>query len=77
MEDIPEPAVWSLFNDLVNACLVLQYGAVEENEAVDGWVPIIHRDLKDGNVFLDMREEGDAEFPVSVQFPKVRTRCVD
>ena len=63
-EDIPEAAIWSFFYDLVNACLVFQYGAVEEDRAGEYWKPIVHRDLKLENVFLDLREEDDEEFQV-------------
>ncbi|KAK3708754.1 hypothetical protein LTR37_011275 [Vermiconidia calcicola] len=50
---IPEPAIWAFFNDLVDAFLVLQYGAVEEEDAKARWRPIVHRDVKLDNVFLD------------------------
>lgn len=57
---------------------MLQYGAVEEHNAKDGWIPIIHRDLKDGNVFLDRREEGDTEFPVSAHLAALtRDRSIE
>lgn len=62
--DMPEPAIWSIFSDLVSACAVLQYGAVDEEDANPDWMPIVHRDLKPGNVFLDSREPDDTEYPV-------------
>ena len=52
---IPEPALWSIFNDLVDACLLLQYGDVDGDEPVEGWAPIVHRDIKLDNVWLDSR----------------------
>lgn len=52
-ESIPEPALWSIFNDLVDACLLLQYGGVEEHDAKPGWEPIVHRDIKLDNIWLD------------------------
>lgn len=67
--DFPEPFVWSVFNDLVNACLVLQYGAVEEDDAKQDWTPIIHRDFKPPNVFVDTRYDNDPEFSV---YPRAR-----
>ena len=53
---IPEPALWSIFSDLVDACLLLQFGGVEANETMAGWEPIVHRDIKLDNIFLDRRE---------------------
>ena len=38
---------------MVKGCLCLQYGDVEEEEAKDDWLPIVHRDLKLANIFLD------------------------
>lgn len=40
----------------MKGCLLLQYGAVEEDEAEEGFRPWIHRDLKPQNVFLDDRQ---------------------
>ena len=45
--------MWSIFNDLVTADLLLQYGGVEPEEASHNWDTIVHRDLKMENVFLD------------------------
>lgn len=52
-EAIPEPAIWSIFNDLVDAGLLLQFGGVEEEDRLMEWEPIVHRDLKLENVWLD------------------------
>ncbi len=51
--EIPEPTLWSIFSNLVDACLLLQYGGVVEDDVVEGWTPIVHRDLHHGNVLLD------------------------
>jgi len=45
--EIPEEFIWYTFLALVEACLVMQQGGVEE--AKDGWEPIVHRDMKPGN----------------------------
>lgn len=64
--NIPEEALWHIFQNLVDACLVLQYGAVEREDAVDDWRPIVHRDIKPDNVWLDEPAE---EFP---SYPRAR-----
>lgn len=61
---IPEPALWSIFENLVDAMIVLRYGLDEPDRIlIDGtleaaktgsWEPIVHRDLKYDNVFLDI-----------------------
>ena len=61
-EHLPEPALWSIFSNLVDACLVLQYGGVAENEAKPAWTPIVHRDIHTGNVWLKDRSENNADF---------------
>ena len=65
---VPEPAIWSIFTDLVDACLVLQYGSVEAQDADDDWRPIVHREIKFGNVLLDL-ESPNKEFP---SYPQIK-----
>lgn len=60
--NLPEPALWSILNGLVNACLLLQYGSIEDGEAKPDWEPIVHRDLKLDNVLLDS-PSSKTEFP--------------
>ena len=50
---VPEPFLWSLLETLTEACLLLESGAVEEDEAIADWESIVHRDIKPGNIFLD------------------------
>jgi serine/threonine protein kinase len=64
---IPEPFIWWMFLCLVEGCLVLETGAIEEDERpkAENWTHmIVHRDLKPGNIFLDEPEHGD-----NVRFP--------
>ncbi len=66
-DPIPEPAIWWFLECMTEACLLMQYGGVEENEARPGWEAIVHRDLKLGNIFLDEpKPHGPfAEYPVA------------
>jgi serine/threonine protein kinase len=50
----PEPCLWSFFNDLVEAFLVLEYGTSEADKRIKSWKKIVHRDVKLDNVFLDI-----------------------
>ncbi|CZT25262.1 uncharacterized protein RCC_10991 [Ramularia collo-cygni] len=47
---VPEPFIWKLFEDLVNACVILDRGDVDPGGA--SWDPIVHRDMKLDNIFL-------------------------
>ncbi len=67
-EPIPEPFLWSVFNDLVEAFLLLQSGDATLDAKQTGWGSIVHRDLKPGNVFLDTRESS----PLFPAYPKAR-----
>ena len=60
--DIPEPAIWSFLNDMIDAFLLLQYGGVEEGDKDDDWERIVHRDIKLKNFLLDTAYP-DGEFP--------------
>lgn len=61
-DPIREPALWSILNNLVDACLLLQFGAVDEANANPDWKPMVHRDLHFGNVWLDEPDPSGA-FP--------------
>jgi serine/threonine protein kinase len=58
---ISEPALWSIFKDLVEAALVLQNGVVS-GPARQGWIPIVHRDLKLDNILVDKPDEDRLAF---------------
>ncbi|KAF2169383.1 hypothetical protein M409DRAFT_52632 [Zasmidium cellare ATCC 36951] len=57
---VPLPFLWVLFKALVEGGLLMKKGST--TEAVDDWKEIVHRDLKTGNVFLDVPDPGD--FPL-------------
>jgi serine/threonine protein kinase len=59
---IPEPFLWWVFQCLVEACLVMETGSVEEEASESDWPDVIvHRDLKPLNIFLDSPD--DTQFP--------------
>jgi hypothetical protein len=49
--EIPESFVWHVFGGLVDACLVLEQGRLEER--VEGWRPLVHNDMHSSNVLLE------------------------
>ena len=51
-QPIPEPLIWHIFESLVNVGLPMEQGSV--TEAQDGWIQIVHRDIKALNVFLGL-----------------------
>jgi serine/threonine protein kinase len=53
---IPEQFLWYLFECLCIAGLVLEHGE-SEKAPVANWTPIVHRDMKMGNVFLGLPSE--------------------
>jgi len=69
LQVLPEPAIWSLFSDLVEAFLLLEYGdASAKSIGHREWQPIVHRDIKMDNVFLDDPDSSPG-FP---SYPKAR-----
>ncbi|EGP92644.1 uncharacterized protein MYCGRDRAFT_88859 [Zymoseptoria tritici IPO323] len=48
----PEPFLWSIFEDLVIAGLLLERGSLGPAAPAPGWDLIVHRDIKLGNIFL-------------------------
>ena len=51
---IPEPALWAILHSLTQACLLMAYGGLsEDNHPRPGWSTIVHRDIKPSNIFLD------------------------
>jgi serine/threonine protein kinase len=59
---ISEPALWSIFDNLVDACLLLQYGNLTENNPDPDWTPIVHRNISLDNIWLTKQLEG-GHFP--------------
>lgn len=50
---IPQAALWSIFNNLVEAFPPLEYGDAKAKSRQEDWYPIVHRDVKLDVVFLD------------------------
>ncbi|KJX95637.1 hypothetical protein TI39_contig4100g00019 [Zymoseptoria brevis] len=50
-QPIPEPALWMIFDRMVDACLIMRQGDLETTDPK--WLQIVHRDIKANNVFLD------------------------
>ncbi|KAK4542808.1 hypothetical protein LTR36_006184 [Oleoguttula mirabilis] len=55
---IPEPFLWSVFEAMVEACTLLEYGGLESEQFRPGWERIVHRDIKLPNIFLDTPDAG-------------------
>lgn len=66
---VPEPALWCFFEALTEACLLLEFGGVEEDEARPGWERIVHRDIKLQNIFLAHPDDRDEDKPHGVRWP--------
>ena len=63
--DVPEPLVWKWLEDLAIACRLLHEGKdlVEVYPGQQtGQHVIVHRDIKPGNVFLDLPDE-ESDWP--------------
>jgi serine/threonine protein kinase len=58
-ENIPEPYLWHTFECLALAGILMERGDTDELEhnPPSNWTPIVHRDLKLDNVFLDRPSE--------------------
>jgi serine/threonine protein kinase len=64
VEFVPEQFIWYMFECLCIVGLLLERGEVESNPTID-WVPIVHRDMKLGNVFLSYPDEKQySNYPV-------------
>lgn len=59
---IPEPAVWSIFGNLVDACLLLQNECLDPDNPEPNWTPIVYRDFKLDNIWLAEPIDG-GDFP--------------
>lgn len=61
---MPEPFLWDVFHNLVEAAVAMRYGPTD-----GGWAghEIVHRDIKPGNIFLDREdmEDGIPFYPIS------------
>ncbi|KAK5170929.1 uncharacterized protein LTR77_004073 [Saxophila tyrrhenica] len=63
---VPEAALLSFFNDMIEACLVLEFGDATAVAKLTGWKSFVHRNIKPNNIFLDSPEESP-RFP---EYPK-------
>ncbi|MCJ1400886.1 hypothetical protein MMC11_004097 [Xylographa trunciseda] len=56
---IPEPFIWHVIDQTARAYAYLHFGHVDGRKAEDkDWVPIVHRDGANNNIFLHFREPG-------------------
>ncbi|KAK3724846.1 hypothetical protein LTR37_000894 [Vermiconidia calcicola] len=71
---VPEPAVWAIFDALVDATCLMAFGdsksdaRIAEQEGTDSstWRPIVHRDLKTENIYLaDPHPDWFPQYPVA------------
>ncbi|KAF7192431.1 putative serine/threonine-protein kinase [Pseudocercospora fuligena] len=49
---LPEPFLWAAFLQLVEACIIMRDGSLDQRLIPD-WYHVIHRDIKPGNIFID------------------------
>ena len=60
VRSIPEPFIWSVFEALTDACLVMENGTTRKMAAPPPtWQQIVHKDITLGNTFLDAPIAGD------------------
>ncbi|USW49060.1 Putative serine/threonine-protein kinase, active [Septoria linicola] len=52
--DIPQPALWAIFDALTQACLLMERGTPDlAQQPIVEWEQIVHKDIKPANIFLD------------------------
>lgn len=54
LSHLPEPVLWHFFLSLAEAALCISYGAIEKDRLEPDFKTIIHRDIKPGNIYLDV-----------------------
>jgi serine/threonine protein kinase len=70
---IPEPAIWHIFETLIKAGLVMEQGA-EGPPPPPWWVggPVVHLDLKPGNVFIGNEPEPTEDSDNFAMYPRFK-----
>ncbi|RMZ70667.1 serine threonine kinase [Pyrenophora seminiperda CCB06] len=69
-KELPEVFIWQLFGGMVDACIILQQGNINEESV--GWKPLVHNDFHIGNLMLKY-DEDDQEVPKIVVMDFGRT----